>query len=1163
MDVVDENQGSHGIIGSPVRRKVSAASHAASSASPLAERARDAQGVVMESQRQAAGGKKAVSGRSSTGSNSASKRARRTGKEPHGSRRETASNLELAGVLEALGSPSTGEVVMEEAAVGGEAVAACAKKSRMRHKRRMTADILDINNIFDDSMSSDGPAAAAAAAAAMAAASPPPRTGPAQAASPAGGSLTSSVYDGLDYVSSRSSGSRRSSLEGGGGADQMMAGAEEADGGDETADFSAIFKLVAQGTTPAGKNTRTPPGEGSQAVGAGVGSSSTPPPAGPPRARHHSNQKPGRDSLAQGLVEPASLPPGALGRVGSGAGGVKEVAPAANNPAAPTERVRRPKHSISRETPPDNWEHMAVPTPGPRHRDSLRPSHQPTFHSPNADSAASGTSGTPGSGSGETGDVGKLLADLSANSMISSAGGGSDEEDDGQYTAMNVDAVMAELESDGMGGRGEVRGCDDHPTAVDMDARVAELADGGGGGGTGGKKKRRNTAEKLTVDSLLGSLDSPPVQSSGGTRLAGTPRDSAEGGGATPLGAAEPSGVAATSEQPAVLLPKAAADAVALGDGSSSLASSSPGEQGAAAAATPGSGRSGATAVSMRGVFEPISPSLGGSADGEGVPVGGGCVVTPRFDRRVSGSVGGGRKDSGGTAGNGSVCGLLDSTPSPGGGLDQSFGEGEGRGKLPPMTGRAGAIAAILDSGTRGRRSSAKAGKNGRRNTCEPEEFGDVIADLDSEPDTPASSRDHSRVGEDAASPQEKGEPVETLSTPSSSSSLDSSPEASGPAAQQAEQEAGAKAGAGGPEESMDVDTDEDSFDSPGGGSEDENKPKERDDRRSTASPTTLGALLEDLGAQGEDETDEHGTVNSTEGVKASPPQENESGPSDDGVEENTSPIITHTPSPPVARRTRSKSPASMKRANVGEVGLASPRPAASARNKRSSMSISASPASKVSAPQPAPESARGRLKSCLSSRKRARGGPAGVASSSGRSPSASLGTPDLTNSAGTDGSLAMAGSSPSPSRGGGAAAGSGVIAGAPHGVKTPGPSSGVSGGGGGGGRGPASDMGLETPRRVMFGAPMAAEFNHLSPSNRLTPMPSRDAKSLFPLEKQEEAETDEDEDTAANSAQLAEWEGVEPMGEGDLEFDDFDGVNGAGSMFSPEQEAFSKASPR
>lgn len=343
--------------------------------------------------------------------------------------------------------------------------------------------------------------------------------------------------------------------------------------------------------------------------------------------------------------------------------------------------------------------------------------------------------------------------------MTSSAGGeleldgeGGSEEDDGQFTAMNVDVVMAELESDGLGGgRGNVRGGDDRPTAVDMDARVAELA--GGGGGTGGKKKRRNTAEKLTVDSLLGSLDSPVQPSSSGTRLAETPRDSAEGGGSAPEGAVEPSSVDAASEPPAVVLPKAgkrssrrdtvdpsdfqdllqdpdmatptsspaattagaAADAMALGADSSSLAASSPGKHGAAEAATPGSGRSGATAVSMRGVFEPISPSVGGSADEEDVPVGARGVVTPRFDRRVSGSGGGGRKDIGGTAGKGSVCGLLDSTPSPGGGVDQSFGEGEGRGKLPAMTGRAGAIAAILDSGTRGRNSGAKAAKNGVR----------------------------------------------------------------------------------------------------------------------------------------------------------------------------------------------------------------------------------------------------------------------------------------------------------------------------------------------------------------------------------------------------------------------------------------------------------------
>lgn len=41
----------------------------------------------------------------------------------------------------------------------------------------------------------------------------------------------------------------------------------------------------------------------------------------------------------------------------------------------------------------------------------------------------------------------------------------------------------------------------------------------------------------------------------------------------------------------------------------------------------------------------------------------------------------------------------------------------------------------------------------------------------------------------------------------------------------------------------------------------------------------------------------------------------------------------------------------------------------------------------------------------------------------------------------------------------------------------------------------PTGEMVMETPKRVMFGDPMAAEFNHLSPSNKLTPMPSRAAK--------------------------------------------------------------------
>lgn len=49
--------------------------------------------------------------------------------------------------------------------------------------------------------------------------------------------------------------------------------------------------------------------------------------------------------------------------------------------------------------------------------------------------------------------------------------------------------------------------------------------------------------------------------------------------------------------------------------------------------------------------------------------------------------------------------------------------------------------------------------------------------------------------------------------------------------------------------------------------------------------------------------------------------------------------------------------------------------------------------------------------------------------------------------------------------------------------------------------------------------------------------------QSLFPLEKGPEEETDEDEDTAANSAQLAEWDGVAPA-LGDGGYDGFDSFN-------------------
>lgn len=49
--------------------------------------------------------------------------------------------------------------------------------------------------------------------------------------------------------------------------------------------------------------------------------------------------------------------------------------------------------------------------------------------------------------------------------------------------------------------------------------------------------------------------------------------------------------------------------------------------------------------------------------------------------------------------------------------------------------------------------------------------------------------------------------------------------------------------------------------------------------------------------------------------------------------------------------------------------------------------------------------------------------------------------------------------------------------------------------------------------------------------------------QSLFPLEKQREEDTDEDEDTAANSAQLAEWDGME-LDNVEEEFSEFESAN-------------------
>ena len=145
------------------------------------------------------------------------------------------------------------------------------------------------------------------------------------------------------------------------------AAAADADAGDATADFSSICNLVNRGG-PA-------PTSPSLQLGAAAAASSPPATTATPRARRLSNQKPGRDSLAQGLVEPASSLPGASARVSNEDEQNEEeedAVPPANNPAAPTQRVRRPKHSILRKTPPDNWEDLAAPTPEPVSRDGKR-----------------------------------------------------------------------------------------------------------------------------------------------------------------------------------------------------------------------------------------------------------------------------------------------------------------------------------------------------------------------------------------------------------------------------------------------------------------------------------------------------------------------------------------------------------------------------------------------------------------------------------------------------------------------------------------------------------------------------------------------------------------------------------------------------------------------
>ncbi|CAM9559539.1 unnamed protein product, partial [Phaeothamnion confervicola] len=90
----------------------------------------------------------------------------------------------------------------------------------------------------------------------------------------------------------------------------------------------------------------------------------------------------------------------------------------------------------------------------------------------------------------------------------------------------------------------------------------------------------------------------------------------------------------------------------------------------------------------------------------------------------------------------------------------------------------------------------------------------------------------------------------------------------------------------------------------------------------------------------------------------------------------------------------------------------------------------------------------------------------------------------------------------------------------------------GAGGFGGGGAAAGVVGAGAGPARKnVVFGSPAAAVFNLESPSNKLTPMPSRQAKERFTLDGQkkkkgeEKEESDEDEETASNSAMLDAWE--------------------------------------